>query len=90
MKTITATVRVSFKGSVKCYACDADAVGACDRRTHYSENAVVPACERHAVPGSALRVLRVCGMCGGAWRKGGEYDGTETYHAACYRAACAD
>jgi len=75
------------QGPVRCYACDQDATGACDRRRHYREDAVVPACERHATPGSALRVSRACFVCGGPWRRGSPVDDEgNLIHQACWDA----
>ena len=69
----------------KCYACDAKAVGLCDRRKHYVEDALVPACERHADP--TVKCYEACFYCNGQARKGSLDIEGNFAHAKCHREA---
>jgi hypothetical protein len=82
---LTLTIEITTVRAPVCYACDEDATGATDRRKHYAENAVVPACGRHAVYGSRLLVRRVCWVCGGPWTRKSPVDDLDNcVHQRCW------
>lgn len=81
---LSLTINTSETADPTCYACDEIATGACDRRAHYAENAIVPACARHAVYGSRLKVTRSCFVCGGAWNRKSREDEGRCIHQKCW------
>lgn len=83
------TIDLTTTDAPACYACDEVATGACDRRAHYTENAIVPACARHAVYGSKLTIRRSCFVCGGAWNARNRTDDEgNLVHQKCWDEQC--